>query len=75
MATCHRCGQTIRWAEVSTEDGGITRVERIKLAHLPSMRGENRFREIGYNPLRVEPVGPSDDVIAYAKHDCGGIYG
>lgn len=75
MASCHRCGVTIRWAEVSVETAGITQISRIALDNLPSMRGPDRFREVGYNPLRVEPVGPSDDVIAYAKHDCGGTYG
>ena len=64
MAACGNCGLDIRWAELA-ETG-----ERIKLENLPAYAGEDRFREIGYNPLTVEPVGPSDPVVGYVKHDC-----
>lgn len=64
MASCSRCGVTIRWAE--SPNG------RVKLDNLPSMMGPNRFRETGYEPLTVEPVDQKAQVLAYKKHDCGG---
>lgn len=74
MPPCYRCGVDIRWAEVATEEApGITQVQRVALDNLPKMRGADRFREVGYNPLRVEPVPADADVVAYARHDCEGV--
>lgn len=62
MADCS-CGAPIQWAR--DPEGN-----KIKLDKLPSMAGPDRFREVGYNPLRVEPVAPTDSVSAYPRHDC-----
>lgn len=74
MTSCHSCGVDIRWATivnmpiVERENLKIFLNGRIPLDAHPTYKGPNRFREVGYNPLRVEPVGDNDDVAAYALH-------
>lgn len=74
MTSCHQCGADIRWAELDNmpvaeaENLKITLNGRIPLDAHPTYKGTNRFREVSYNPLRVEPVGDNEEVAAYALH-------
>lgn len=63
MSECRACGRNVRWAD--TPDG-----KRVSLEPTPASRGPNRFREIGYNPLRVEAIPDDADALAYERHDC-----
>lgn len=60
---CTRCGTDTRWARIEGTD------ERIQLENLPSYVGPDRYREVSYQPLVVEPI-PTNDGVGYVQHDC-----
>lgn len=43
----------------------------VRLDGIPSIKGPNRFREVSYAPLTVEPVSDSYEGSAYPRHECG----
>ena len=42
----------------------------MRLDNIPTIKGPNRFREVSYDPLIVEPVSDGYEGSAYARHNC-----
>lgn len=71
MTTCNHCGAEIRWANTQEANTAGQR-KLIRLDNIPTIVGPNRFREVSYDPLVVEPVSASYEGSAYKRHDCRG---
>lgn len=71
MSYCNLCGAEIRWANTRQTNSSGHR-QNVRLDNIPSIKGPNRFREVSYDPLIVEPVSESYEGSAYQRHNCRG---